>query len=66
MIAARSIFLVVHIHVKGTSLCAVHDASNPEFSIFKQRLVNRLKHEGVSEDAAKKIDLVELTKVCFF
>ncbi|KAK9810578.1 hypothetical protein WJX73_001642 [Symbiochloris irregularis] len=41
----------------------VHDESDPEFSIFKQRLVNRLKHEGVSEDAAKKIDLVELTKV---
>lgn len=41
----------------------VHEPLDPEFSIFKQRLARRMRYEGTSEDAVKKLDLVELTKI---
>ena len=42
---------------------AVHEPTDPEYSILKQRLARRLKQEGVDEANAKSLDLVELTKV---
>eukprot|EP00873_Tetraselmis_striata_P040314 jgi/Tetstr1/460578/TSEL_000503.t1 len=38
-----------------------HEAADPEFSIFKQRLAGRIQKE---EKELKDIDLVELTKIC--
>ncbi len=42
---------------------AVHDYSDPELSILKQRLARRLQHEGCTEAAAKGLSLVDLTGV---
>jgi hypothetical protein len=39
---------------KHTSAPGVHDPLEPEFSILKQRLARRLKHEGAD---ASKLDL---------
>lgn len=41
----------------------VHDYSDPELSILKQRLARRLQHEGCTEAAAKGLSLVDLTGV---
>eukprot|EP00873_Tetraselmis_striata_P040313 jgi/Tetstr1/460577/TSEL_000502.t1 len=38
-----------------------HEAADPEFSIFKQRLAGRIQKE---KKELKDIDLVELTKIC--
>ena len=43
--------------------CAVHDPLDPEFSILKQRLARRLRHEGTDEAALQRMTLVELVKV---
>jgi hypothetical protein len=39
----------------------VHDATDPEYSIFKQRLASRVQKE---KKEMKDIDLAELTKIC--
>lgn len=41
----------------------MHDYSDPELSILKQRLARRLQHEGCTEAAAKGLSLVDLTGV---
>nr|AXF42662.1 low-CO2 inducible protein LCI1850 [Chlorella sp. ArM0029B] len=41
----------------------VHDAVNPEYSILKQRIARRLRHEGETDDSVKEMSLVDLTYV---
>lgn len=41
----------------------MHDYSDPELSILKQRLARRLQHEGCTDAAAKGLSLVDLTGV---
>jgi hypothetical protein len=40
-----------------------HDARDPEYSILKQRLARRIRHEGRTEEYIRDLDLVEITKV---
>jgi hypothetical protein len=40
-----------------------HDARDPEYSILKQRLARRIRHEGRDEQYIRDLDLVEITKV---
>ena len=39
--------------------CAVHAALDPEYSILKQRIARRLRHEGVTDDSVKAMNLSE-------
>lgn len=39
----------------------VHDEEDPEYSIMKSRMVNKMKEEGISSESS--LDLVEITKV---
>ncbi|PSC73738.1 low-CO2 inducible isoform B [Micractinium conductrix] len=41
----------------------VHDAVNPEYSILKQRIARRLRHEGETDESVKKLSLTDITKV---
>lgn len=43
-------------------LSGVHDDEDPEYSILKQRMVNKLKDEGIS-DVKSGFTLVDITKV---
>jgi len=40
--------------------CAVHDALDPEYSILKQRIARRLRHEGATDESVKGLNLSEL------
>ena len=44
-------------------LPAVHDAENPEYSILKQRIARRLRHEGETDESVQQLSLVDITKV---
>ncbi|PSC70098.1 low-CO2 inducible [Micractinium conductrix] len=41
----------------------VHDAENPEYSILKQRIARRLRHEGETDESVQQLSLVDITKV---
>ncbi|KAL4419735.1 hypothetical protein ABPG75_006833 [Micractinium tetrahymenae] len=41
----------------------VHDAVDPEYSILKQRIARRLRHEGVTDESVQGLNLVDVTKV---
>ncbi|KAL4439983.1 hypothetical protein ABPG75_002984 [Micractinium tetrahymenae] len=41
----------------------VHDAVNPEYSILKQRIARRLRHEGGTDESVKSLTLTDITKV---
>ncbi len=43
--------------------CAAHDALDPEYSILKQRIARRLRHEGVTDESVQGLNLVDVTKV---
>ena len=38
----------------------MHDAVNPEYSILKQRIARRLRHEGGTDESVKQLTLSEL------
>ena len=38
---------------------AVHAALDPEYSILKQRIARRLKHEGATDESVKGLNLSE-------
>ena len=40
-------------------LPAVHDALDPEYSILKQRIARRLRHEGATDESVKSLNLSE-------
>jgi len=42
-------------------LAGVHDDEDPEYSILKQRLVNKMKEEGTMVD--ESFNLTDITKV---
>ncbi len=42
---------------------AEHDALDPEYSILKQRLARRIRHDGLTDVDIAKMDLVGITKV---
>lgn len=42
-----------------TLLPPVHDAVNPEYSILKQRIARRLRHEGGTDESVKQLTLSE-------
>lgn len=42
---------------------AEHEALDPEYSILKQRLARRIRHDGLTDDDIAKMDLVQITKV---
>ncbi|KAI7838860.1 hypothetical protein COHA_007383 [Chlorella ohadii] len=41
----------------------VHDALDPEYSILKQRIARRLRHEGATDESVKGLNLTDVTKV---
>ena len=42
---------------------AEHDALDPEYSILKQRLARRIRHDGLTDADIAEMDLVGITKV---
>ena len=44
-------------------LCAEHEALDPEYSILKQRLARRMRHDGLTDADLPDMDLVAITKV---
>jgi hypothetical protein len=44
-------------------LPAAHDAVDPEYSILKQRIARRLRHEGETDESVQALSLVDVTKV---
>ena len=46
-----------------TQLCAEHEALDPEYSILKQRLARRMRHDGLTDADLPNMDLVAITKV---
>jgi len=50
--------------VSDWAMCnAEHDALDPEYSILKQRLARRIRHDGLTDVDIAKMDLVGITKV---
>jgi hypothetical protein len=43
--------------------CPVHEPLEPEYSILKQRIARRLRHEGATDESVKGLSLAELTRV---
>ncbi|PRW33647.1 low-CO2 inducible [Chlorella sorokiniana] len=41
----------------------VHAALDPEYSILKQRIARRLRHEGATDESVKSLNLTDVTKV---
>ena len=41
----------------------MHEALDPEYSILKQRLARRIRHDGLTDEDIAKMDLVQITKV---
>jgi hypothetical protein len=41
----------------------VHEALDPEYSILKQRLARRIRHDGLTDKDIANMDLVQITKV---
>jgi len=41
----------------------VHDAVDPEYSILKQRIARRLRHEGETDESVQNLTLTDITKV---
>ncbi|KAL4436568.1 hypothetical protein ABPG75_003707 [Micractinium tetrahymenae] len=41
----------------------VHDAVDPEYSILKQRIARRLRHEGETDESVQQLTLTDITKV---
>lgn len=39
----------------ATTINAVHEPKDPEYSILKQRLARRMRHEGLCEDDVQRL-----------
>ena len=49
------------VRVRGCA--AEHEPLDPEYSILKQRLARRIRHDGLTDDDLASMDLVDITKV---
>ena len=47
------------LHCTPSSTPAVHDALDPEYSVLKQRIARRLRHEGATDESVKGLNLSE-------
>ena len=59
-------------HLGGSTACSAQATTtpppwcrppDPEFTILKQRLARRLRYEGITDESASGLTLVDITKV---